>query len=846
MNSFMGIEIGKRSVLTHQTALEITGHNIANANTPGYTRQSPNIVATQPWYTPSLNSDNNVGQLGTGVDIDQIKRLRDDFVDQQVRNETKTSGYWSGIQDSMDKIEVIVNEPSDDGLRSVMDQYWQSWQELSINPESEASRSVVTQRALAMGEAFNHTYKQLSELREDLNASVKIKVDEVNSMSRQIADLNNQILSITIAGKQPNDLLDKRDLLLDQLSKIADVKTCSDKNGMIAVQLGDRMLVQGINRNELTTKSDTSGMVMVTWKDTGSKTQITSGELRGLLDARGKTDLAEDQNSDYKEIIPKLIDKLNSMAKTVMVKTNESHRSGYSLANKTGVPDGTDFFQMPDDPDSYENWAAYMQVSQDIQDDPKKIAAASNRTWDADGNKANFGDGSNALAMAQLKQNLNQQQYNLKTEDLNIDLNSTTPLKYLIDTGSGIQSIQIAAPNSYKDMDTLVDAIQSKLDDMKLPVKVRADGKQLSFYSTSSSKLEVIVPGSGIRDLSTKDLQDGQYRLDTTVNQPGAVAASLKELQHYLQGTAGSILGSGQMGAITNASTLGVNASIELSVTGVDATTGKVTYGYKSHEYDRDGVYTSQTGTINLTYGGADPQSITIGSLTADITGLNTKSASDVAELKVGDKGVLNLTAATDAATTYQRLDLSYDYGEPNAVRQSFVFNDGVLNGLDGSAGSKLDDSKLHFITLNENRSSEDTSGSSIYGNSYDGCLSLTTGTIADGDPLSTAGPAAFFSSYDNGESTGMVESVTVDDYWRSVTADVGVQSQESERMVSNQEVLLEQLESKRQSLSGVSLDEEMTNMIKYQHAYNAAARFITTIDEQIETIVSHMGLVGR
>lgn len=832
MNSFMGIEIGRRSVLTHQTALEITGHNIANANTPGYTRQSPEIVTTKPWYTPSMVGNNSVGQLGTGVDIDQIKRLRDEFVDLQIRNESKTAGYWSGIQDSMSKIEVIINEPSDDGIRSVMDAYWESWQDLSGNPESEASRSVVAQRALAMGEAFNHTYKQLSELREDLNASVKIKVDEINSMSRQIADLNNQILSVTIAGKQPNDLIDKRDLLLDDLSKIADVKVNNDKNGMIAIQLGDRMLVQGIDRNELTTIADTNGMYMVAWQDTGSKAQISSGELRGLLDARGKTELAEDENSNYKEIIPQLIDKLNTMAKTIMVKTNELHRSGYSLNNKTGYPDGTDFFQMPDDPDRFENWAEYMQVNTEIQDNPKNIAAASNRTWDASGNKSNFGDGSNALAIARLKQNLNQLQYDLKTEGVSIDLASSTPLQYLIDTGSGIKTIQIAAPNSYKDMDTLANAIQAELDEMELPVKVSADGNQLRFYSTSASNLEVILPGTGIKDLAASGLQDGQYRIDTAVSQPGAADASLTELQHYNQGTADSIFGSGQMGTVTDAATLGVNASIELTVTGVDKTTGEVTYSYKSHEYGRDGAYTSQTGSFTLTYGGADPQNISIGSLNLDITGLDTKSISDVTELKAGDKGILNLTAATEAATTYQRLDLSYEYGEPDEITQGFVFNDGALNGLT--------DKELHFFTLNDNRISTGSSGSSVYGTTYDSSLKLSTDTITG------SSPAAFFSSYENGDATGMVESVTIDDYWRSITADVGVQSQEAERMVDNQEVLLNQLETKKQSLSGVSLDEEMTNMLKFQHAYNAAARFITSIDEQIETIISRMGLVGR
>ena len=107
--------------------------------------------------------------------------------------------------------------------------------------------------------------------------------------------------------------------------------------------------------------------------------------------------------------------------------------------------------------------------------------------------------------------------------------------------------------------------------------------------------------------------------------------------------------------------------------------------------------------------------------------------------------------------------------------------------------------------------------------------------------------PGSPFSYYQEPvENLGMVQHVTTDDYWRSIAADTGVQSQEAQRMVKNQETLLNELENKRQSISGVSLDEEMTNMIKFQHAYNAAARFITSIDEALEVVISRMGLVGR
>ncbi|MFA7149081.1 MAG: flagellar basal body rod C-terminal domain-containing protein, partial [Syntrophomonadaceae bacterium] len=693
----------------------------------------------------------------------------------------------------------------------------------------------------------------LVELREDVNAQVKVKVDEVNSIAMQVADLNQQILAISIAGKQPNDLLDKRDLLIDQLSKIADVRVYNDRNDMVALQLGDRVLVDGVNYNKLTTRMDREGMNMVIWQDTGTRVKVASGELRGLLDARGKTLLEKEaQPSIYKETIPNMIDKLNALAKTIIVKVNDVHRGGYSLNNKTDhsdtpyidmrYPDGINFFDIPSESDSYDNWAKFMRVSQDIQNDPKNIAAASHRTWDDEGNKINFGDGNNALRIAQLKHDLNNVIYDLKTDGISIDISSTKALEFLIDAGSGINSIQVPAPRTFADMRKLADAIQKELDKRELDVKVRVDGDELFFYSTSVRSLEVINPDSGVKDIKSNGLQNGEYQIDTIVDQPRQHNARLSLLQSYNQGSATNILGSGTIGDISGADTLDINSSMELTVSDVDTSSGVVTYSYIAHEYSRDGVYQRRSGTVSIAYGGPDAQLLAIGSLRFELNGLNLKEARDVAELRKGDKGILNLTAATTATDTFQQVDVKYDYNSPAADSRThcFIFNEGVLDGLD-AATLKLDENKLHFFTLNNNPLSQ------YYGMSYDGNIQLTTGTVLAGNPLATSSPAVHFSYYQEPvENLGLVQHVTTDDYWRSIAADTGVQSQEAQRMVKNQETLLNELENKRQSVSGVSLDEEMTNMIKFQHAYNAAARFITSIDEALEVVISRMGLVGR
>ncbi|MDD3269965.1 MAG: flagellar hook-associated protein FlgK [Syntrophomonadaceae bacterium] len=836
--SFFGIEIGKRSVLTHQTALNITGHNISNANTEGYSRQVAEIVTTTPWHTPMLNNNSRIGQLGTGVDVTSINRIRDELLDVQIRNETKTSGYWNSMQETLDRVEAILNEPSEEGLRGVMDEFWESWEDLSLNPESESVRSVVIERGLAVSEAFNHTYTQLQELRTDLNEQVRIKTDEVNSMAVQITDLNKQIMAVVAAGKQPNDLQDKRDLLVKQLSEIADVTVTNEKNGMIAVQLGDRMLVQGVDYNQMDLLKDNEGMYMPVWADSQTQVKINSGSLGGLLDARGGTNLdQETEPSIYKETIPNMLEEINALAKTLIVKTNEIHLGGYSLNNQTGVPDGENFFEMPADPDTYTDWAGFMDVSQTLQDDVKNLAAASNRTWDAEGNKSNFGDGSNALQIAQLKHSLNTPQNAVKTEGLSIDFSSHDPITFIMDSGEGVKTISIAPPYTFDDMESLAEALQTEMEENDIVGEVRCEGSELVFTSATTQALELIYPNSGITDIASDGLQNGEYQIKTRVDQPGAKDASLEVLQSYNQRSASSIFGIGVLAASPTDPDLDVNASIEVTLNNINSLTGELNYSYVSHEYNMDGTYSQTNGTFTLTYGGAASQVINIGSMSAEITGLNLKSAEEVVEFKTGDKGVLGLTAATAESTTYQQIDINYEHNSVNEVSQKFIFNEAVLDPV---APAATQTSQLHFYTINSNESSN------LYGESYDGYVEITNGTLATADSSNPDSSAAYFSYYKGvSEDSGMVENSTTDDYWRLVAANVGVESQEAQRMVENQDLLLGQLEEKWESNSGVSLDEEMTNMIKYQHAFTAASRFITSVDEELDVIINRMGRVG-
>jgi len=210
--------IAKSGMSVQQKAIDVTSHNIANANTEGYSRQRAIIETTRPFGMPSLNNAVGAGQLGTGSQVSAIQRVRDTFLDYQIRVETSIQGQFEARDKYLSEIENIFNEPSDTGLSSIMGKFFDGWQQLSKQPQSSNARTVVAQQSAALADTLNHTYTQLSKLKENAQAVINNSVFDVNNTLNQIDELNQQIMGVKIGGNSPNDLMDKRDLLMDQLS----------------------------------------------------------------------------------------------------------------------------------------------------------------------------------------------------------------------------------------------------------------------------------------------------------------------------------------------------------------------------------------------------------------------------------------------------------------------------------------------------------------------------------------------------------------------------------------------------------------------------------------------------
>ncbi|OUM88837.1 MAG: flagellar hook-associated protein FlgK [Bacillus thermozeamaize] len=256
-STFHGIELLKRALYAQQAAMNTAGHNVSNAHTPGYSRQRVEMVTTPPIEMPGLNRSTAKGQLGTGVNVDAIRRLRDTFLDLQYRNENQYLGEWEVMQNTYDKLEVIFNEikASDDGfgtgLNRVFNEFWNAWQDLSRDPESLTAKIAVVQRGVALAETFNTMARQLNTFEADLEKQTRAKVDQANVLLGQIAELNQQIVKIHAMGQNANDLMDRRDLLVDELSKLINIEVNEDANGGYEILLSRSSDDGTVNGNQI-------------------------------------------------------------------------------------------------------------------------------------------------------------------------------------------------------------------------------------------------------------------------------------------------------------------------------------------------------------------------------------------------------------------------------------------------------------------------------------------------------------------------------------------------------------------------------------------------------------------
>jgi flagellar hook-associated protein 1 FlgK len=244
VSSFYGLQTSLRGLLAQQRSMDVTAHNIANASTQGYSRQEATLAASRATNIPAGATQNGSGaHLGSGVDVVSYRRVRDTFLDLQFRGQATNLGGHAARSSALDRAELSLAEPSDDGLNAQLSKFWNAWSDLANSPESPASRQALYSQASALGTAFGTIDSQLAMVGDQARGEYTDLVargGEVDSLAKEIASLNDTIKRFVTAGDQPNDLQDRRDLLLDRLSELGQVSVKQGSEaGSINVYFGD-------------------------------------------------------------------------------------------------------------------------------------------------------------------------------------------------------------------------------------------------------------------------------------------------------------------------------------------------------------------------------------------------------------------------------------------------------------------------------------------------------------------------------------------------------------------------------------------------------------------------------
>ena len=317
--------IARSALLTHQQVLQTVAHNIANAETPGYSRQEAVLSSNMPTRL-------SYGLVGTGVQVQTIVRKRDILLDEGFRSASGQSGEAELRRDTLSAVENIFGEPSDAGLTSALDEYWNSWGDLASTPSSQAARAVVQQRGAQVANLLNSYDGGLNLQRTYTLERMTNMVGDINQIATQLADMNGRISQMESGGGNAGDLSDKRDMLLDQLSTLAGIRSIPQANGTITVVIGNSTLVDGSTARPLNidlvppvpppTVPTPDVPVRIRLGNSLDALTPFGGQLKAMSDLVNKD-------------IPEIRSRLDTLASSLVTSVNAAHTQGFVFTGST-------------------------------------------------------------------------------------------------------------------------------------------------------------------------------------------------------------------------------------------------------------------------------------------------------------------------------------------------------------------------------------------------------------------------------------------------------------------------------------------------------------------------------
>jgi flagellar hook-associated protein 1 FlgK len=798
-------DIGKTALLTTRRALDTTAHNVANASTPGYTRQD---VVLENIPTGTITA---VGMTGRGVRITEIKRMYDAFTTLQIRTEKSSFSYWDTYQKSILKIENVFNEASDTGISPAITDFFNAWQEVSQNPEGYAQRTLLIKKAEYLASRISRAYSSMEDERTELYKSSQSLVAEVNSIAAKIADMNIKIS--TSPGAL--DLKDQRDYLIERLNEIVRVSTFEDSAGRYSVLIGGAPIIDGGSTYKMSVSTDIDNNMDFYITLPGETKKITSDITSGKL--RANIDLRETK-------IPSIMNRLNAFALDLTLTMNEYHRSGYGLDGSTG--------------NSFFTAISLPFVTKDLNPSGGSITDAN-------------------VTISNLHMVDFEKQYQ-------IDYNTTGGSGYQQEGTTGI-FWRIQESTDGKTWTTVsttkinIDTTVANTRTLQFyGINVRIDGAPTTLLATSPT----------FETFTIRPFSNAAMNMGMAISDPNKVAAAAGDLDTRFTVTAGvnnQIIVNGV--AITlaagtyNRFELAAELQTRLNASlGVGATT--VTFDAQTNKFKITNNTVSGGITISWT---ANPVTTNPQTTAEDLFGFTSDadsvipvsgSAEGINEIKGGsivitssnntirfsENGGTSYVTATIPQGTYTRRELAIalkNAMESADTTTAFTYTisyspSARVYTISNNGGNP------NSIILDWTHST--TTAEGIFG-------FISSSTIAPGGSASGSAVYPILPS-DNSNAkliaslslSGFIKGSTPSNYYRSIATDVGVESNSAKISQKFHNTMVEELERKRQEASGVNLDEEAANLIKYQKSFEAAARMISVADELLDALINMTG----
>lgn len=821
-NTFSGLELGRRALNYFKQGIETAGHNISNADVDGYSRQKVDASASIPYSAPGINASGEAGQIGTGVNIDSITRIRDSFLDYQYRQESTEGGFWDVASQTMEYIEMFINEPSDNAIAGALDTVNSTLQELQKRPDDSSTRESFISGMDNLCSLVNQVYNNMSEYRTSLNDEVGIKVDEANDLIDRISALNDQIKVVSGTGNDPNDTLDERDLLVDQLSELLDISISDDGDtGAVNISLGGKLLVQdGQTRHLVLVPEDgNSGFYDV---------QVEDNEFESTTDPETATAAI---GRDAEEGVHSVeVDRAASETRWAIgngyaTGVADSADTALGIEGSFSIQVGTNGLKATS---SSVSGGVLLNVpsGNDITEYSFRIAAGSEEqvvdiSWNESTShwEINGTDVGNEVDLAELASSVNGM-----SSDIEASVDAAGEKITFSDGGENLISMT----------DINGDMVESVMGIGKTAPTVDINVSEEDSLQTIANKIN----GAYMASDGSPDSPEEWLHASVVETMDGSVCLMLESNE---VGESYRInIGAADSGSLGTAEKLGLVNS--------DETTRNMQYSQDALVKVDGMQYLSSTNSFSearlvtaFNSYKADAMQTVIKDVTLNINEGAAGSSTDiVVERHVNGGYIGGLLQSRDDLVTE-----AMDFLNSFALSVSDQFNAIHYSGYGTGDYEDITGTAL----FNPLTSSKDAAGSmSINDDVLDHKNLLaaaggdgTGNSLGSGDGSKALGMLDLFSEavFDGGSST-------IDEYYSSFVSSMGSKSQQASVMNDNQETLIEQISTQRQSVSGVNIDEETMDMIQFQQSYQAIARYISVLDEMLDKVINGMGVVGR